>query len=181
MPTLGAAAVVLQNYKVLLIKRRDVEVWALPGGGLDANESVAQAAIREVAEETGIQIELTRLIGIYSRPSWRAGGDHCVLFAARPLTHTIAIQPEEVIEAGFFLSSELPEPLAWWVKKRINDALDGVTGNVRLQDAVWPFEEEENWGKRLEESSIPSSALYAEYFSVIGPRGDVVEVLGASP
>ncbi|HLZ55533.1 MAG TPA: NUDIX domain-containing protein [Ktedonosporobacter sp.] len=59
---LHAAAVVIDNGQILLIQREDFKVWALPGGQIEAGESVAQAAIREVREETGIEVELTSLV-----------------------------------------------------------------------------------------------------------------------
>lgn len=64
MPNFEASAVVISDGQVLLIKRRDVEVWALPGGAIDSGESIAQAAVREVKEETGIDIHLVRLDGV---------------------------------------------------------------------------------------------------------------------
>lgn len=51
--------------KVLLVKRMDVPVWVLPGGGIDAGETPELAVIREVAEETGFEIEIERLSGEY--------------------------------------------------------------------------------------------------------------------
>ena len=67
MPTYGVEIAVFDAGKVLLIKRRDFQVWALPGGGIDAGESVAQAAVRETREETGLEVELQHLVGVYSR------------------------------------------------------------------------------------------------------------------
>ena len=178
MPTFGAGAVVLDQGKVLLIKRRDVEVWALPSGAIEDHETTAEAAVREVWEETGIQIELTRLVGIYSRPAWRAGGDHGVVFAGKPLTDRIKIQPEEVVEAGYFPVADLPEPFTWWHRERINDAVQGMTGVVRLQDGVWPEGSYSEWRQRMEASPLSPSAFYAEHFTKIGPRGDQIEVPG---
>jgi ADP-ribose pyrophosphatase YjhB (NUDIX family) len=54
--------------EILLIKRSDNDNWALPGGAIDLGESVAQAGIRETKEETGIDCEITGLVGIYSDP-----------------------------------------------------------------------------------------------------------------
>ncbi|SFN47961.1 ADP-ribose pyrophosphatase YjhB, NUDIX family [Actinomadura madurae] len=62
--------VVVENDKgeILMIRRTDNDNWALPGGAIDLGESVTQAAIRETKEETGIDVEITGLLGIYSDP-----------------------------------------------------------------------------------------------------------------
>jgi 8-oxo-dGTP pyrophosphatase MutT (NUDIX family) len=57
--------------EILLIRRSDNDNWAIPGGSIDLGESVAQAAIRETLEESGITCELTGLVGIYSDPRHR--------------------------------------------------------------------------------------------------------------
>ncbi|GAA5134799.1 NUDIX hydrolase [Pseudonocardia adelaidensis] len=54
--------------RVLLIEREDNGQWALPGGGQEAGESTPAAAVRETVEETGIEVEVTGLVGIYSHP-----------------------------------------------------------------------------------------------------------------
>ena len=63
-----AAAVRNAHGDLLLIERTDNGLWALPGGGQEIGESVAQATRREVYEETGVDIEITGLSGIYSDP-----------------------------------------------------------------------------------------------------------------
>ncbi|KAB2351058.1 NUDIX domain-containing protein [Actinomadura rudentiformis] len=57
-----------EHGEILMIRRTDNDNWALPGGAIDLGESVAQAAIRETKEETGIDCEITGLVGIYSDP-----------------------------------------------------------------------------------------------------------------
>jgi 8-oxo-dGTP pyrophosphatase MutT (NUDIX family) len=64
----AVAVVAREDGAVLLIRRTDNGNWALPGGAIEMNESVADAAIRETFEETGIQVEVTGLLGIYSDP-----------------------------------------------------------------------------------------------------------------
>ena len=54
--------------EVLLIRRSDNDNWALPGGAIDIGESLAQAAVRETREETGVDCEITGLVGIYTDP-----------------------------------------------------------------------------------------------------------------
>jgi 8-oxo-dGTP pyrophosphatase MutT (NUDIX family) len=64
----AVALVAREDGAVLLIRRTDNGNWALPGGAIEMNESVADAAVRETFEETGIQVEVTGLLGIYSDP-----------------------------------------------------------------------------------------------------------------
>ena len=53
---------------ILLIRRTDNGNWAVPGGAVDLGESVAQAAVRETLEESGIECVITGIVGIYSDP-----------------------------------------------------------------------------------------------------------------
>ncbi len=62
--------------QILLIRRSDNDNWALPGGAIDLGESMTQAAIRETAEETGIDCEVTGLVGIYTDPK------HIILYTS---------------------------------------------------------------------------------------------------
>jgi 8-oxo-dGTP pyrophosphatase MutT (NUDIX family) len=54
--------------EILLIRRTDNDNWSLPGGAIDLGESLSQAGIRETKEETGIDCEITGLVGIYTDP-----------------------------------------------------------------------------------------------------------------
>jgi len=54
--------------EILLIRRSDNDNWAVPGGAVDLGESVAGAAVRETREESGIDCQITGLVGIYSDP-----------------------------------------------------------------------------------------------------------------
>lgn len=70
-PHLTADSVVLDEGKILLIKRGHPpyqDSWALPGGFVEAGETVEQACLRELMEETGIQGRIMRLVGVYSDP-----------------------------------------------------------------------------------------------------------------
>jgi ADP-ribose pyrophosphatase YjhB (NUDIX family) len=72
-----AASVVVPDDqgRILLIRRVDNNYWSIPGGGMEPGESVRQAASREVSEETGINCEVTGLVGIYSNPRHVAAYD----------------------------------------------------------------------------------------------------------
>lgn len=63
-----AAVVRDQAGRVLMIRRTDNDLYAIPGGAQDFGETVTQAVVRETREETGIEVEVTHLVGIYSDP-----------------------------------------------------------------------------------------------------------------
>jgi ADP-ribose pyrophosphatase YjhB (NUDIX family) len=122
MPNVAVNVAVIHNGKILLTRREDFEVWCLPSGGVEEGESLVEAAIRETKEETGVDVELTRLVGLYSR----LGGMpdvHAVLFAAHPIGGELKTQPGETIEVGYFSLEELPLEMAFGHKKRIEEAL----------------------------------------------------------
>jgi ADP-ribose pyrophosphatase YjhB (NUDIX family) len=64
---------------VLLIRRSDNDNWAVPGGAVDLGESLVQAAVRETREETGIDCQVTWLVGIYTAPP-----RHVILYTSNP-------------------------------------------------------------------------------------------------
>jgi ADP-ribose pyrophosphatase YjhB (NUDIX family) len=55
--------------ELLLVRKTDNDLWALPGGGMDVGESMADTVVREVKEETGIDVEVTGVVGIYTNPN----------------------------------------------------------------------------------------------------------------
>lgn len=139
MSTLGVEVVVIQSDKVLLTLRSDVPFYCLPGGGVEDGETIAAAAVREVREETGLQVALRRLVGVYSRPDWARGGDHGVVFTAVPLSVRLRPLDGEVIEMDYFDPDALPENLFWWQRQRILDGMLGDTAVAYHQDVLWPF------------------------------------------
>jgi ADP-ribose pyrophosphatase YjhB (NUDIX family) len=63
------AVVTDEQDRIVLIRRRDNDLWALPGGGMELGESIIDTAVREVKEETGLDVEVTGLIGVYTNPN----------------------------------------------------------------------------------------------------------------
>jgi 8-oxo-dGTP pyrophosphatase MutT (NUDIX family) len=55
--------------RLLMIRRTDNDLYAIPGGAQEVGETIAQTAVREVREETGITVDVTGLIGVYSDPA----------------------------------------------------------------------------------------------------------------
>lgn len=65
----GCAAAIFDQDIILLTRRADNGQWCLPSGGVESGESIREACLREVQEETGLTVNLVRLIGIYSSPN----------------------------------------------------------------------------------------------------------------
>jgi ADP-ribose pyrophosphatase YjhB (NUDIX family) len=128
MPGLAVIVAVMEQGKILLTKREDFEVWCLPGGGVEAGESLAEGAIREVKEETGLDVELTRLVGVYSRLGGGMHDVHAVLYAAKPVGGVMKTQPHETIEVAYFPFDQLPDELLFGHRKRIQDVIQDRSG-----------------------------------------------------
>ncbi|MEU7699198.1 NUDIX hydrolase [Streptomyces sp. NPDC020472] len=64
----ASAVVTDERGRILLQRRRDNDLWALPGGGMDMGDSLPGTAVREVKEETGLDVEITGLVGTYTDP-----------------------------------------------------------------------------------------------------------------
>lgn len=66
----STTAVVTDNEgRIALVHRKDNGLWALPGGGMELGESIEDCAVREVREETGLEVRVTGLVGVYTNPN----------------------------------------------------------------------------------------------------------------
>lgn len=97
------AAVVDERGWLLMIQRSDNHLWALPGGGHDVGECVADTVVREVREETGIDVEVVDLIGIYTNPRHVMAYDDgevrqqfSIAFSARQVGGTLRLSDESL-------------------------------------------------------------------------------------
>ncbi len=134
LPNVGVEVVIVDDGKVLLMRRQDFDVWGLPGGYIDPGESVAEAALREVQEETGLEVELIYLIGMYSFRRWLNRGYHFAAFMARPVAGALRPQESEALELQLFDPRDLPQPLGFGNDQVLADALTGHRGLVRSHD-----------------------------------------------
>ncbi len=103
----AAIAIIFYNHNILLIKRRDVPVWVLPGGGIDENESPENSCIREAKEETGIEPILVRKVGTWL-PINRLGSCMHVFECKVDTTTNELTAQEESLEVSFFPITDLP-------------------------------------------------------------------------
>jgi ADP-ribose pyrophosphatase YjhB (NUDIX family) len=118
--------------RILLVRRMDTGNWELPGGRVEIGESATAAAVREVREESGVRIAVTRFAGLYTDPEYvmvypgsgEARQQFAVCLHARVLGGRPRPDSEETSEAGWFEPSELPAlPIHPSVRRRITDAI----------------------------------------------------------
>ncbi|WP_246459242.1 NUDIX hydrolase [Streptomyces himalayensis] len=100
----------------MLIHKTDDDLWALPGGGIDVGESAANAAVRETTEETGFDVEVTGLVGLYTNPAHVMAYDDgevrqqfSIRFTARIVGGELRTSSESK-EVAFVPPSRLDEP-----------------------------------------------------------------------
>lgn len=110
MQDAALAIVVSPQDKVLLVRRKDVPVWVLPGGGIENAESPEITAIRETFEESGVAVEVIDHVATYFPKNKLSSTTHLFLCQPKGSTHT-AIQKNEISAAEFFAPSELPSTL----------------------------------------------------------------------
>jgi ADP-ribose pyrophosphatase YjhB (NUDIX family) len=130
-PICGVAIIpVLEDGRIVLIRRRDDNCWALPGGMVDWGEDILTALYRELKEETGLQVtQIGRLVGVYSAPK-RDPRIHsiCVTVEATVQGKFYISDPNEVSEIQAFSKGEFPaEQLAHDHSQQIADYWQGKT------------------------------------------------------
>ena len=115
---------------VLLQRRSDNGLWGLPGGSVEIGESVSVAIVREVREETGLVVEVDRLVGVYSEPSFqifRYRDGNVVHYINTLMTCRIVggtLQTcDESLELKFFDPARLPGDMLRTHRIRVEDAI----------------------------------------------------------
>ncbi len=124
------AAIFDEDRRILCVRRAYAPYnWTLPGGRVEENESPIEALIREVAEETGCDVDSGELVGVYAAPF----KDDLVLFFECILRSRDEWRPDaEIAEVSFVPADGLPDDLTPRTKARIADAFAGVRGVVRV-------------------------------------------------
>jgi 8-oxo-dGTP diphosphatase len=115
-PRVGVGVIITKDQQVLLLRRRNVHgagTWSTPGGHLDFGESPEQCAVREVKEETGLDIDAVAFRAITNDVFTAEGRHYITIWMEGRYTGgepTVAA-PEESSEIGWFSWNGLPQPL----------------------------------------------------------------------
>jgi ADP-ribose pyrophosphatase YjhB (NUDIX family) len=120
MFTIGAFAIILDAQgRVLLSHRRDMDLWNLPGGAVERGELPTEAVVREVVEETGLEVAIDRLVGVYGKE----GRDEIVFAFACRVTGGRLTLTDEADAHAYFERDRIPRNTPPKQVERIEDAL----------------------------------------------------------
>ena len=118
--TIGAFAIITDaENRILLCLRNDYDLWNLPGGGVDGGEAPWECVVREVKEETGLNIVVEKLIGLYSKPE---DNDLVFSYKCKIVSGNIQIN-DEAKEIEYFHIAEFPQNTIQKQVERIKDYL----------------------------------------------------------
>lgn len=120
-PPLVPQAIVLQDQQVLLVKRDHPRLWELPGGGIQAGETLEETVIREVEEETGLHVTISDLLGWYERTGFRA--HRSPVYLCRPVGGDLRPQRDETLMVQFFPTHTLPAGMFPWYRSIVQHDL----------------------------------------------------------
>ncbi|MFI7300857.1 NUDIX hydrolase [Streptomyces sp. NPDC050121] len=134
----ASAVVVDDSGRILLQRRSDNDMWALPGGVMHIGESLPDCAARETLEETGIEVEVTGIVGTYTDPrhvfaydDGEVRQEFSVCFLARPVGGELAVSDEST-DVRWFEPADVDElPMVPSIRKRLNDWRNGTMPALR--------------------------------------------------
>jgi 8-oxo-dGTP pyrophosphatase MutT (NUDIX family) len=124
-----AASAVITNERgeILMQRRADNDLWALPGGTMDLGESIAQTAVREVREETGLDVEISGLVGVYTDPR------HLIEYSDGEVRQQFNICFTARVRGGELARSDESTDLRWVPAGALDNLAIHHTTKLRLQ------------------------------------------------
>ncbi len=99
--------------RIVLVRRKDNGFWALPGGGMEPGESIEDTAVREVLEETGLVVEVTGLIGVYTNPN------HVMEYSDGEVRQQFSLCYTTVLKGGELRIDDESTDIAWVAAEQI--------------------------------------------------------------
>jgi ADP-ribose pyrophosphatase YjhB (NUDIX family) len=116
--------------EILLIHKTDNDRWALPGGGVDVGESAPAAAVRETKEETGFDVEVTGLVGLYTNP------DHVMAYDDGEVRQQFSICFTARITGGELRTSSESKEVAFVALSRLDEQNIHPSMRLRIDHAL---------------------------------------------
>ncbi|MFE5567518.1 NUDIX hydrolase [Amycolatopsis japonica] len=118
--------------RILMIRRTDNDLYSIPGGQLELGETLSQAAVREVREETGIECEVTGVVGLYSNPN------HVIAYDDGEVRQEFSICFRACKVGGFLRKSSESKEVLWVYKSELVDFLMHPSIDLRVKHALEP-------------------------------------------
>jgi ADP-ribose pyrophosphatase YjhB (NUDIX family) len=119
------AFILEESGRLLMIRRTDNDLYAIPGGAQEIGETISQTVVREVKEETGILVEVTGLIGVYSDP------EHVIAFADGEVRQEFSLCFRARPTQGELRTSSESKEVLWVEPARLNDL--NIHPSIRLR------------------------------------------------
>ncbi len=117
----GAFAIIVDDGGKILVSRRSDSGWFnLPGGGVEPHESVPEGLIREVREETGLEVDIGRLVGVYSKPQ----------------KHELVLTFQATIIGGELMTSDEADYHSWVAAEELDSVKLLPKHRERIEDAL---------------------------------------------
>lgn len=130
------ACIINKKNEILLQRRSEENAWGLPGGALELGESAEEALRREIKEETGLEIKIEKLLGVYTKYFHTySNGDKTqtivMTFICRPVEGELQPDNAETLELTYFAPEKMPPLLFDDNRDAIQDYANGNFGVVR--------------------------------------------------
>ncbi len=116
IPKVTVDGIIKKENKILLIKRKNnpfKNSWALPGGYIEYNEKTEEAVIREIFEETGLETDVVKLIGVYSDPERDPRGHTISIIYELEIIKGKLKPGDDASDAKYYNLNKLPDNLAF--------------------------------------------------------------------
>lgn len=125
----ASAVITDERGRILLQRRRDTGLWALPGGGMDMTDSLPGCAVREVKEETGLDVEVTGLVGTYTDPR------HVIAYTNGEVRRQFNVCFQARVVGGALAISDESTELRWVDPSELGELPMHHTQRLRLRHA----------------------------------------------